>query len=364
MNRRGAARLERIWYPAPGGESGPPPLALRLAAALYGLAVRSRASAHDRGAIVPRRLPVPCVSVGNLSVGGTGKTPLVAWMVEQFLAAGARPAIVSRGYGGSERGPALVPATGGAAAAGRFGDEPALLAALFPRVPVVVGRDRHAAGMLAVREAGATVVVADDAFQHRRLARDLDIVVIDATRGLGNGRLLPAGPLREAPGALARAGAVLLNRVGEAPAAGDLRRLVARLAPRALLAESDLAFAGWRDARGGAAAELPPGAGVYSFCGIANPGSFRRTLESRGLRLLGWEVFRDHHAYRAGEIEALARAADAAGAAAVVTTAKDAVRIPRWPGAAPLYRAEVKIAMISGREQLWEALRTLAARGG
>ncbi|HWR98483.1 MAG TPA: tetraacyldisaccharide 4'-kinase [Candidatus Methanoperedens sp.] len=363
MNRKIAGRLERLWYPAAAG-AGEPPRALRLAAALYGFAVRARGTRYDRGAGASRRLPVPCVAVGNLSVGGTGKTPLVAWITERFLAAGARPAIVSRGYGGRERGPAVVPAAGGAAAAARFGDEPALLAARFPQVPVVVGHDRHAAGMLAVRGAGTTVVVADDAFQHRRLARDFDVVVVDATRGLGNGRLLPAGPLREAPEALARAGAIVLNRVGEAQCPGELRRRLARLAPRALIAESDLAFAGWRNARTGAAAELPPGTGIYAFCGIANPGSFRRTLEGQGARLLGWEVFPDHHRYRAGELEELARAAAAVGAAAAVTTAKDAARIPRWPGAAPLYRAEVKLVMLKNDEQLWQALKSLAARGG
>jgi len=362
VKRGAAAWLDRVWYP--GGAGPAPPLALRLAGGLYGIAVRARAAAYDRGALAARRLPVPCVSVGNLSVGGTGKTPLVAWVVEQLLAAGALPAVVSRGYRGSERGPARVPATGGAADAARFGDEPALLAARFPQVPVVVGRDRHAAGMLAAKGAGATVVVADDAFQHRRLARDLDIVVIDAARGLGNGRMLPAGPLRETPAALARAGAVVLNRVGAAAQADRLRSSLARLAPRAILAESELVFAGWRQARDGAAAELPPGTGVYAFCGIGNPASFRRTLEGQGLRILGWEAFRDHHPYRAGELERLARAAAAAGAGAAVTTAKDAVRIPRWPGGAPLYRAEVKVAMIKGCEQLWEALKPLAARGG
>ena len=138
-----ASRLERIWYPGAGSGEAPPAV-LRAAAALHALASRARAGAYDRRLLAVRRLPVPCVSVGNLSVGGTGKTPLVAWLVEQFLAAGARPAVVSRGYGGSERGPARGPPAGGDAAASRFGDEPALLAAGFPQVPVVVGRDRHA----------------------------------------------------------------------------------------------------------------------------------------------------------------------------------------------------------------------------
>jgi len=357
-----AGRLERLWYPG-AGRPAAPPLALRAAAALHAVASGARSAAYDRGLLRAHRLPVPCISVGNLSVGGTGKTPLVGWLVEELTALGARAAVVSRGYGGSARGPERVPASGDCAAARRFGDEPALLAARYPRVPVIVGRDRVAAGMLAAGAQGATVVVADDAFQHRRLARDVDIVVIDASRGLGNGRQLPAGPLREAPAALGRAGLVVLNRVGAALDLPGLRRTVAQLAPRAALFEADLAFAGWREAGSGAPAELPAGAGVYAFSGIANPGSFLRTLEALGVRVAGWEAFRDHHAYRPAEIERLGRTAAAAGAVAVVTTAKDAVRVPGWPGGLPLYRAEVKLAMMSGRETLWELLRSIVAAG-
>lgn len=357
------SRLERIWYPG-AGFAQTPPAGLRFAAAVHAAAVRARAGAYDRGLLAARRLPVPCISVGNISVGGTGKTPLVALLLEELTARGARPAVVSRGYGGRARGPERVASDGGFESARRYGDEPALLAARYPRVPVFVGRDRHAAGLLAVASGGATVVVADDAFQHRRLARDLDIAVIDASRGLGNGRQLPAGPLREPPASLARAGFVVLNRVGEAPDLGALRRTVERLAPRASLAEADLVFAGWYDARTGAPVELPAGAVVYAFSGIANPVSFHRTLETLGVQVRGAEVFRDHHPYGAGEIERLQRAAAASGAVAAVTTAKDAVRIPAWRGQVPLYRAEVKLVMIAGHERLWETLSAITARGG
>jgi tetraacyldisaccharide 4'-kinase len=214
-----------------------------------------------------------------------------------------------------------------------------------------------------VSSGGATVVIADDGFQHRRLARDLDIVVLDAARGFGNGRLLPAGPLREPPERLERAGLVVLNRVSAAPDLGGLRRMVDTLAPRAPIVEADLEFAGWRDARTGAPAELPAGAGVYAFSGIANPGSFRRTLEGQGVRIDGFEVFRDHHAYRTEEAGRIGRAAAASGATAAVTTAKDAVRIPAWGDGVPLYLAEVKLVMIKGCEKLWELLRSIAAAG-
>jgi tetraacyldisaccharide 4'-kinase len=358
-----ASWLERVWYPT-GGSPEAPPAVLRAAASLHALAVRARSGAYDRGLLAVKNLPVPCISVGNLSVGGTGKTPLVAWLVDKLVALGARPAVISRGYGGSTRGPERVTAAGDCAAARRFGDEPVLLAARYPDVPVVVGRDRHAAGLLAVNPGGATVVVADDAFQHRRLARGMDIAVLDASRGFGNGFLLPAGPLREPPTSLARAGFVVLNRVGAAPDLAGLRRVVAQLAPRASVAEADLVFAGWRDAGTGIAVELPAGAAVYAFSGIANPGSFHRTLETTGVKVEGAEAFRDHHAYDAGEIARLQRAAAASGAVAAVTTAKDAVRIPGWSGAVPLYRAEVKLAMIRGHETLWETLTSTLARDG
>jgi tetraacyldisaccharide 4'-kinase len=197
-----------------------------------------------------------------------------------------------------------------------------------------------------------------------KLKEAFDIVVIDASRGLGNGRQLPAGPLRESPASLARAGCVVLNRVGAAPDLEGLRQTVARLAPGASIAEADLVFAGWRDVRSGAPVELPAGAAVYAFSGIANPASFHRTLAALGMRIEGAAVFRDHHCYRAGEIGRLEREAAAGGAFAAVTTAKDAVRVPGWSGAMPLYQAEVKLVMIGGHEGLWETLKSIVARGG
>jgi tetraacyldisaccharide 4'-kinase len=360
--RRVAAWLERIWYPPPGEEAAPPPW-LRLAAGAYGLAAGARAARFDRGRERPRRLPVPCVSVGNLTVGGTGKTPLVSWIVAALAGRGLRAAVVSRGYGGSASGPERVPAAGGAAAAARYGDEPAMLAARHPEVPVIVGRDRFAAGMAAVRSFGAEIVVADDAFQHRRLARDLDIAVVDAERVFGNGRLLPAGPLREPPRALARADVVVLGRIGAAADASPVRRRLAALAPRAIQVEADLEFDGLRDALSGGAAALAPGSGVFAFCGLGNPASFVRTLAAAGYRVAGQEAFGDHHRYRPAELAALARAAAACGAEAAVTSAKDAVRIAAWPGGVPLYRAEVKLAIIRCRERLWDVLNILAASG-
>jgi tetraacyldisaccharide 4'-kinase len=362
------SRLERIWY---GEEEGLPPVAgplpslLRAASSPYRLALIGREFGYRRGLVRGGKLPVPCVSVGNIVVGGTGKTPAVSWIVRLFQEMGLRPAVVSRGYGGSFNGVGRVPPGCGAAAAARFGDEPLLLAARHPEVPVVVGKDRYAAGEAAVREHGAQVVVADDAFQHRRLARDVNIVVVDARRGFGNRRLIPGGPLREPPTALTRAEIIILNRVSASADPESRRREILRLAPRGMFVEGEVTVSGWRrfDSGGHETGEAPAGP-VFAFCGLANPGVFRRSLEKVPLPVRGWRTFRDHHLYRARELEELAAESEEAGAEAVVTTEKDAVRISLWPGRLPLSVMRVDLDITRGRDLLAEMLARLVGKQG
>ncbi len=355
-------RLDRIWY----GEDGTSaPAALLAAASLpYGLAVGLRNLLYTSGLRKETALPVPCVAVGNIVAGGTGKTPAVSWIVDFLAGRGRQPAIISRGYGGSERGPARVPSSGGITEARRFGDEPAMLAARHRDVPVVVGRDRRAAGGEAVKAHGADVLVADDAFQHRPLARDLDVVLIDAGRWFGNGRLLPGGPLRERTSAIGRADVVIINRISAAiHRLGERREELRALAPEADLVEADLVPDGWRllsakEDGGG----LPRGS-LFAFCGLASPGAFHRTLESMDLQVAGRRTFPDHHPYSARDLEELAGDASSCGAAAAVTTEKDAVRIGRWPGDVPLWALSVRLEVIAGRERLESRLAALPGRG-
>ena len=330
---------------------------LDLAALPYGLAMRLRNAAYDHGLFPRHRACVPVISVGNLTLGGTGKTPLVAWIARVLGDAGRRPAIVSRGYG---------------AAAGETSDEAAELGILLPGVPHVADRDRVAAARVAAA-AGADTIVLDDGFQHRRLERDLDIVAVDATDPFGCGRLFPRGLLRESPRSLARAQAVVLTRatsVGEQRRA-EIRRAVLEAAggeparQGALIwAEATHAAVGLRDwdGRTRPLADLA-GRRVFACAAIGNPAAFRRTLEEAGAHLAGFRAYADHHAYTAADLEAIVAEAAATGAEQVVTTLKDLVKIRRTSlGPLPLTAVEIALDITLGRDAL-EAAVLEAVRG-
>jgi len=266
-----------------------------------------RAGRLRRRWTVARRAPLPVICVGNLTVGGAGKTPVALALAERLLARGERPHFVTRGYGGRARGPLQVdPARHDCAL---VGDEALLLAAL---APTWLARDRLA-GARAAAGAGAGLVILDDGFQNPRLMPDVALLVVDGSYGFGNGRLLPAGPLREpiADG-LSRATAVVrigADRVG-----------IARLLP----AELPCLAAELRPAPG---APALAGRRVLAFAGIARPEKVFTTLSAAGAELVGCEAFADHHRYRRAEIERLLGRA-AREKALCITTSKDAVRLP------------------------------------
>jgi tetraacyldisaccharide 4'-kinase len=256
-----------------------------------------------RAIATPYRARVPVICVGNLVVGGAGKTPVVENLVEILKRQGHRPHILSRGYGGTAAGPVRVDPTLHDAVA--VGDEPLLLSRA---APVWVGRDRAAAARAACDD-GADCLVMDDGFQNPGLAKDLSLLVIDAVYGFGNGRVLPAGPLREpAEQGLARADAVVL--IGEDRAGMRARfsrpMLVAKLSP---INGADFA-----------------GRAVVAFAGIGRPEKFFTTLRSAGARLAAQHAFPDHHPYREVELRRLADEA-AANQAMLVTTEKDHARL-------------------------------------
>jgi tetraacyldisaccharide 4'-kinase len=299
-------RAPRFWFSPPGA----PRLAARFlapAAALWGVGARLR---QARGR--PEPAPVPVICVGNLTVGGAGKTPTVIALLSALSEAGWTPHALSRGYGGVERGPHRVDPE--ADPAERVGDEPLLLAAF---APTWVARDRLA-GARAAAAAGADVIVMDDGFQDPRLRKDLSILVIDSEQGFGNGRLIPAGPLREpvAQG-LARADAALL--IGTRAQEAALRATWPELKALPLLR--------------GRIAPLPTGlpldgAPVVAFAGIGHPEKFFATLRALGADLRATHAFPDHAAYSPAILRRLAAEARGQGAA-LVTTEKDSVRLPR-----------------------------------
>jgi len=303
---------------------------LDLASWVYG----AGALVHRRLAAVlrpPRRLAARVVSVGNLVVGGTAKTPLAAWLASQLRRRGRKVVLVSRGYGRSGGAPVEVVSDGRAllASAQTAGDEPMLLAAQARGVPVLVGRDRVRVGHRALAAFDAEVIVLDDGFQHHRLYRDLDLVSFDGHLGLGNRRLLPRGPLREPLSALSRADAI---GVVDGPLPEEDERILRRRAPRAFRFAARRRPSSLRALATGVRRPLDDldGCSVGLLAAVAQPRSVRRTLEGLGARVVAERLFRDHHRYRASDLEGLGGTANH-----WVTTEKDAVKIvPSWLGSA------------------------------
>ncbi len=294
----------------------------RALGSLFGGIARLRAAAYRSGLLRRGRPRGPVVSVGNLSVGGSGKTPVVLRVAEMLRDGGHPVAVLSRGYGGSFHGDALVVSDGTEVLAGAVeaGDEPVMLARSLPGVVVAVGHRRDRVGRAVEARFGRRVHVLDDGFQHLRLERDLDIVCLDV-EDLDD-RPLPAGRLREGPEALDRAHLILLTRL-EAATEEKLDELEKRLGPERTHRVARRVL-GWRGLDGG---EEPVPDRVFLFAGIARPERFERDAEASGAVVAGRAFFTDHHRYRAREIEQLAAQAKRAGADALGTTAKDAVRL-------------------------------------
>ena len=292
-------------------------------ALLYSAITRIRNRYYDRPSSC-HSAGLPVIGVGNLTVGGTGKTPVVQWLCRRLVEDGETPAIVTRGYGGQAgAGPLVVSrGQGPMVEADVCGDEPYLLAASLDRTLVVAGSDRTGGAREAGR-IGATVVILDDGFQHRRLCRDLDILLLDRHAPLGNGRLLPAGPLREPPSGIRRAGVVIATRSEEGLDLADVEALVRRFNPDAPVLAARHAPAGFSD-RAGVAVPTPES--VHAFCGIARPDSFRRNLELAGVHVAGFRAYKDHHLYSDDELTELASASVRCGAP-LVTTSKDVARL-------------------------------------
>jgi tetraacyldisaccharide 4'-kinase len=293
-----------------------------LLGSLFGAGAALRESAYRHGLLSRARLANPVVSVGNLSVGGSGKTPVVARIASVLRDEGLPVAVLSRGYGGSFRGEALVVGDGSRvlASAEEAGDEPVMLARELPGVVVAVGRRRDEVGRVVEARFGPRVHVLDDGFQHLRLARDLDLVCLDVY-DLAD-RPLPAGRLRERPAALSRADLVLLTRV-DAADEDHLRALETQLG-RERTFRVRRQVLGFRTLEG---APAKPPARAFLVAGIARPERFRQ--DASGLvGVAGALFFRDHHRYRPEDVREAEALARAEGADAILTTAKDAVRFP------------------------------------
>ena len=308
--------------------------------------------------------PIPVVLVGNLTVGGTGKTPLAASLAGQCQQAGLKPAMISRGYGGVRKVDPAVVSDGNhiLLSAHEAGDEPWMLAQMHPDQLVVVGADRVQAAALAVDQLGATALVFDDAFQQRhRFPAGFRVVAVNAVNPFGNGALLPAGMLREPVASLRAAHAVVLTHAAEVDASSldQLKQRVRDLAPQAVraavayeLEDLESAADGGRQQR-----EWLRGKRVLALSAIGFPEGFERMLQQATGRDVVGRAAPDHYRWQTRDLQQAARLASARGCEAMVTTAKDAARLP--PAAAlevPLYIARLKLAWMEGAPELHAAL--------
>lgn len=278
-----------------------------------------------------RELPAYVISVGNLVVGGAGKTPLCLWLARHLISLGWTPAILSRGYQRCRTGTARTPISRESYSAVRaFGDEPVLMAHRAKPVAVWVGKDRWEAGSLAVAKDHADILILDDGFQHLALRRNLDLVLLDARRPVGNGALLPAGPLREPPAHLARADALVLTRADDSKQTALTRAEISRWFPEKPLFCCRHRLAGLRV---GLEEQYFPlealhGLEAVAFAGIARPESFFELLHQAGVTVCRRLAFPDHHPYRQADLLRLLETMKACKTGFLITTEKDMVRLP------------------------------------
>lgn len=301
----------------------------RALASVYGAAVDRRLARYRDGRLAVGRLGAWVVSVGNLTVGGTGKTPAAIYIADCLQCQGRRVAVLSRGYKGRSRSPIGVVSDGERVrmAPAVSGDEANLMARALPGVPVLAGKDRLLLGRFAVERFKSQALVLDDGFQHLRVARDVNLLLLDAARPWGNGRLLPAGSLREPRAEAARATAFLLTRVGEST--DGLEAELARDFPGRPVFRSRHRPVAWKNpSQGGTRpADNLEGRPVLAFCGLARPEHFLASLEGLGVNVAGFVAWPDHFQARPGHLRYLAAKARSLGVNTAVTTAKDAVKL-------------------------------------
>ena len=308
---------------------------------VYKAGVWLRCTAYRVGLFSARRLPAFVLSVGNLSVGGTGKTPAVEMIATWAVRKGYRPAVISRGYGGRFKGEVLVVSDGREIKSdpAQSGDEPYFLANRLSRVPVIVSKKRYTGGFTAHKELDADFLILDDGFQHWQLHRNLDVVLLDGENPFGNGYVLPRGPLREPVESIKRADAVLLTRC----AGGEIRSGVQEkfsgkcsgipVFPSAHV-PSQVIFPR-RDRDTALAPTEMKGKHIIGFAGIAHPDYFRESLEALGMKILSFECFEDHHVFSREEIESLLERRKKLGAHYLLMTGKDWVKVERTGVASP-----------------------------
>jgi tetraacyldisaccharide 4'-kinase len=332
-----------------GGTAAAMRAVLRAAEAPYTLAVDWRNRRYDRGHVAVHRVSAPVISVGNLTLGGTGKTPMVKWIARWLEERGVRVAIVSRGYGAKGM---------------QLNDEALELRHALPNVPHVQNPDRVCAAERAIAKFGCQAVLLDDGFQHRRLARNLDIVLLDSLEPFGYEHVFPRGTLREPLAGLQRADVVCLSRADTISASERemIRLRVAEFAPQVAWCEVSHSPSGLLNAASGMQpVSAVSGRRVSAFCGIGNPAGFRHTLSAMDCEIVAWREFPDHHTFTTDDVAELSNMAASSKADVVVCTHKDLVKVQQERlGSRSLWAITIELRFLCGQASLETLLTTIA----
>jgi len=324
---------------------------------LFLLVYYLRVLLHRWGFIKTKKLKARVISVGNITLGGTGKTPLVIYLGERLREKDVNFAILTRGYRRKSR--KMIELKDQEFSWKEAGDEPYLLSGKLPNVPLFIHKNRVEAGREALSKHSVGMLILDDGFQHWRLHRDVDIVVIDCLNPFGAGRLFPAGYLREPLTALRRADVFVLNRVDQAANIEEITKVLNRYNPGALRVESVYLLDSIRNSsdRSLVDTEALKGKRVVALSGIANPFSFEKTLNSSGIKIVKHFKFPDHFPYTEEDIVKLQRDSLNLGTEAILTTEKDAVRIPGIsPLRIPVHVVNVRLKITKGEEDFWRVV--------
>ena len=327
-----------------------PPLSV-----LYGAVTRTRLSLYRRGTFHTTKLDRPVISVGNITAGGTGKTPLVEWVSRTLAAAGRKVCILTRGYGRDNPERMVIVSDGQTVFSNpsEAGDEPFLLATnLIGQAAVISSADRIAAGQEAIRQLDTDCFVLDDGFQHLRLERDLNLLTIDATNPWGGGHLLPYGRLREPLSGLSRADCIVITRTDQVKNLDALQTEIRKFAGDVPVFESQMITSQVAPLHDSAEPPIPP---VAAFCAVGNPRSF---FDAVTHEVVLQKAFTDHHRYSQSDIDSLIDAARRAGANSLVTTAKDAVKLRSLSFSLPCYVQEIE-PLIENADELIQLIKSI-----
>ncbi len=323
---------------------------------IYGLGTRVRNRLYRSGVLKTHEVGAPVISVGNLTTGGTGKTPLVEWLATQIAGSGKRGCVLTRGYGRNSSGRVVVSDYSAMlTTVDESGDEPFLLANnLLGRGAVICDADRLAAAHWALSRLSSEVFILDDAFQHQRIRRDFNILTIDATNPWGNGKMLPAGILREPISQLTRADCIVITRADEPEVVHRLRAEIESMAGKIPIFTSRMRLVRTRPLM-----EVQPdktiddsNGAIAAFCGVGNPNSFFSLLHREKFNVVHKRTFRDHYTYTQADIDRIVADASRHGAMALATTAKDAVKLTGFKFALPCLVVDVTIEIDNERQLL------------